>query len=85
MLARLIEPISKADTVRVLEEIGARPPRCARFFVSWPGRRNGTTGLLSSRHALLTPPHRGMCPCVSTMSGPCIFQAEDEDTLGKVG
>src|SRR5699024_10203099 len=41
VLARLIEPTSKADSVRVLEEIGI-PPCLAAHDVPLPGPRAGT-------------------------------------------
>jgi len=85
VLARLIEPTSKADTVRVLEEIGVPASSLRTFFRSLAraGERDYRSVIASAcfTHAS-TGGDVSLCLYdVTTL----YFEAEDEDTLRKVG
>lgn len=55
VLARVIEPTSKADTVRVLEEIGALPQRSRPCSGRWAAASSATTAGNSPPPASTTP------------------------------
>ena len=85
VLARMIEPTSKADTVRVLHEVGVSAPSVRTIFRA-PGRciERDYRGLLSSAcayHCARSGPVTLVLYDVTTLH----FEAENEDKLRKVG
>lgn len=85
VLARIIEPVSKADTVRVLDEVGVAGPSLRTIFRAL-GRcqQRDYRALLASaclRHSTRSGPLTLICYDVTTLH----FEAENEDKLRKVG
>ena len=85
VLARVVEPVSKADTVRVLDEVGVAGPSLRTIFRAL-GRcvARDYRGLLASacmRHATRSGPLSLVLYDVSTLH----FETENEDKLRKVG
>jgi hypothetical protein len=85
VLARIIEPVSKADTVRVLDEVGVAGPSLRTIFRAL-GRcvKRDYRGLLASaclRHSTRSGPLSLICYDVTTLH----FEVENEDKLRKVG
>ena len=84
--ARLIEPTSKADTPRVLSEIGRPAPARRSTLYASPGRcvergcRESLSGALFE-HVTSTS---GLALCLYDVTTLC-FEAEKEDDLRKVG
>lgn len=85
VLAWIIEPTSKADTVRVLGEIGFPRCRCARCSGRCNAPRNLTTATRSRQPASLTPRPAGNVSLVLYDVTTLYFEAENEDELRKVG
>jgi Transposase DDE domain len=85
VLARIVEPTSKLDTVRVLGELGVDSPsrvtfmRCLKRVVAREYRE--LTSQACFRHATRTGPLGLVLYDVTTL----YFEAEREDTLRKVG
>jgi len=85
VLARLIEPTSKADTVRVLEEIGV-PASSLRTILRSLARaqeRDYRSTIAQARFAHASPVG-DVNLCLHNVTTLC-FEAEDEDVLGEVG
>ena len=85
VLARMIEPVSKADTVRVLDEIGVAGPSLRTIFRAL-GRceKRDYRGLLAwacLQHSTRSGPLSLICYDVTTLH----FEIENEDELRKVG
>ncbi len=86
MLARIIEPTSKADSVRVLSEFGVAPASLRTMFRSL--RRaagSATTATRSPPPASAMPPTSGDVSLVLYDVTTLYFEAEKEDDLRKVG
>ena len=64
VLAPLIEPTSKADTARVLSEIGwPAPAHRNTLYASWPGPRSAVTARASLGPCSSTSPAPPVWPC----------------------
>ena len=85
VLARVVEPVSKADTLRVLDEVGVAGPSLRTIFRAL-GRcvKRDYRGLLASaclRHSTRSGPLSLVLYDVTTLH----FEVEHEDRLRKVG
>jgi hypothetical protein len=66
VLARIVEPTSKADALRVLDEVGVPTCRCARCSGRCSEPRSAAIATRSRPRASPTPPGVGICRCAST-------------------
>jgi hypothetical protein len=63
VVGRIIEPTSKADTIRVLDEFGVAAPACARCSGRWPAVLSGTTAACWPPPVWRTPRGRRRAGC----------------------
>ncbi|WP_431521101.1 IS1634 family transposase [Citricoccus muralis] len=88
VLARLIEPTSKTDTIRVLEELGVKAPSLRTIWrtlaesISQDWRDGFSRAAYA--HALKTAGHAGLSVVLYDVTT-LYFDANDEDELRKVG
>lgn len=85
VLARLIEPTSKADSLRVLEEIGIESASLRTMFRSLArAEREGYRDRIAKACFTHASRHGDVSLCLYDVTT-LYFQAEDEDALRKVG
>src|SRR5690625_2597922 len=86
VLARIIEPTSKADTIRVLEDIGVRPPHLNTLYASLQRSRKrdyrDTLATACLAHSARTS---GKAALIMYDVTSLHFENEDEDQLRRVG
>jgi hypothetical protein len=87
VLGRIIEPTSKADTLRVLSDIGVLAPSLRTVFRALARcidrDYRGTVATACLAHSAKTP--AGQASLVNYHCTTLYFEAENEDTLRKVG
>lgn len=86
VLARIIEPTSKADTVRVLEEIGVPPPHVNTLHTALKrSRQRGYRDLLAKACLAYSARTSGTAALIMYDATTLHFENEAEDDLRRVG